>query len=179
MEIALLLLVLVFLIFILKALNRNSQISAQIQDQLDDLKEQLKSQSSFTETKTFVAPDPVSVPLPPKPESVRPLPVPQSPDEKKLSNSIPFADASAKASWFAKWLRDTPDIEKFIGENLINKVGFAVLVLGISFFVKYAIDQEWINKTGRVCIGLFCGMLKPVRNQRRSYCIWIQEPTIC
>ncbi|MBS1598166.1 MAG: DUF2339 domain-containing protein [Bacteroidetes bacterium] len=61
--------------------------------------------------------------------------------------------------WFEKWLHDNPDIEKFIGENLINKIGIAVLVLGIAFFVKYAIDQEWINKVGRVCIGLFCGII--------------------
>lgn len=60
-------------------------------------------------------------------------------------------------SWFQKWLRDNPDIEKFIGENLINKIGIAVLVLGIGFFVKYAIDQNWIKEAGRVCIGLFCG----------------------
>jgi len=60
-------------------------------------------------------------------------------------------------SWFSKWLIKNPDMEKFIGENLINKIGIAVLVLGISFFVKYAIDQEWINEVGRVAIGLVCG----------------------
>lgn len=61
--------------------------------------------------------------------------------------------------WFQQWLRNNPDIEKFIGENLINKIGIAVLILGIAFFVKYAIDQNWINEVGRVCIGLFCGII--------------------
>lgn len=51
------------------------------------------------------------------------------------------------------------DLEKFIGENLINKIGIAVLVLGISFFVKYAIDKNWINESGRVLIGLACGTI--------------------
>jgi uncharacterized membrane protein len=60
-------------------------------------------------------------------------------------------------SWSEKWTRDNPDLEKFIGENLINKIGIAILVLGIAFFVKYAIDQDWINEVGRVCIGLACG----------------------
>lgn len=64
-----------------------------------------------------------------------------------------------KESWFQQWLRNNPDIEKFIGENLINKIGIAVLILGIAFFVKYAIDQNWINEVGRVCIGLFCGIV--------------------
>lgn len=60
-------------------------------------------------------------------------------------------------TWFEKWLKDNPDIEKFIGEDIINKIGIAVLVLGIAFFVKYAIDQDWIKEIGRVCIGLICG----------------------
>ena len=50
-----------------------------------------------------------------------------------------------------------PDVEKFIGENLINKIGIAILVIGIGFFVKYAIDQNWINAYGRVAIGVLCG----------------------
>jgi uncharacterized membrane protein len=70
-----------------------------------------------------------------------------------------YVPASPNQNWFGKWLNDNPDIEKFIGENLINKIGISVLVLGIAFFVKYAIDQEWINKIGRVCIGLFCGVI--------------------
>jgi len=52
-----------------------------------------------------------------------------------------------------------PDLEKFIGENLINKIGIAILVLGIGFFVKYAIDKEWINEIGRVAIGILAGGL--------------------
>jgi len=50
-----------------------------------------------------------------------------------------------------------PDWEKFIGENLISKIGIAVLVLAIGFFVKYAIDNDWIGPVGRVGIGLLCG----------------------
>ncbi len=52
-----------------------------------------------------------------------------------------------------------PDLEKFIGENLANKIGIAVLVLGIGYFVKYAIDQNWIGIYGRVFIGILCGGL--------------------
>ncbi len=50
-----------------------------------------------------------------------------------------------------------PDLEKFIGENLISKIGIGILVLGIVFFVKYAIDNEWIGPVGRVAVGLLCG----------------------
>lgn len=50
-------------------------------------------------------------------------------------------------------------MEKFIGENLINKIGVLILVLGISYFVKYAIDKDWINEPARVGIGILCGAL--------------------
>ncbi|HWK06329.1 MAG TPA: DUF2339 domain-containing protein [Puia sp.] len=50
-----------------------------------------------------------------------------------------------------------PDMEKFIGENLVSKIGIAVLVLAIGFFVKYAIDNDWIGPAGRVGVGLLCG----------------------
>lgn len=52
-----------------------------------------------------------------------------------------------------------PDLEKFIGENLINKLGILILVLGISYFVKFAIDKNWINEPARVGIGILCGSL--------------------
>jgi uncharacterized membrane protein len=71
-----------------------------------------------------------------------------------------------RESWFQTWLRNNPDLEKFIGENLVNKIGIAVLILGISFFVKYAIDQDWINEVGRVCIGLLCGVILTLLSYR-------------
>ena len=62
-----------------------------------------------------------------------------------------------------------PDLEKFIGENLANKIGIAILVIGIGFFVKYAIDQNWINEIGRVLIGILCsGILLGVAHSMRK-----------
>ncbi len=51
------------------------------------------------------------------------------------------------------------DFEKIIGENLLNKIGIAILVIGIGFFVKYAIDKNWIGEFGRVAIGISVGLL--------------------
>lgn len=62
-------------------------------------------------------------------------------------------------SWWDKFKERNPDLEKFIGENLISKIGVAILVLGIAFFVKFAIDQNWINETARVGIGILCGSI--------------------
>ena len=49
--------------------------------------------------------------------------------------------------------------EKFIGENLFGKIGILVFVLGIAFFVKYAIDQNWIGHTMRTALGFGVGTL--------------------
>lgn len=50
-----------------------------------------------------------------------------------------------------------PDLEKFIGENLINKIGITVLVIGIGLLLQYAIGQGLISETGRTLIGLLAG----------------------
>jgi uncharacterized membrane protein len=71
----------------------------------------------------------------------------------------PYVPEEPKPSFFATFLEKNPDIEKFIGENLINKIGIFILVLGIGFFVKFAIDQNWINEIGRVGIGIIAGSI--------------------
>lgn len=46
----------------------------------------------------------------------------------------------------------------FIKDNFLTIVGIVTLVLGIGYFVKYAIDQNWINETFRVLIGVVIGL---------------------
>lgn len=64
-----------------------------------------------------------------------------------------------KKSWWENFKEQNPDLEKFIGENLINKIGVLILVLGISYFVKYSIDKGWISEPARVGIGILSGAL--------------------
>ena len=47
--------------------------------------------------------------------------------------------------------------EKFIGENLFGKIGILIFVIGVGFFVKYAIDKNWINETFRTVLGFMTG----------------------
>ncbi len=49
------------------------------------------------------------------------------------------------------------EIEKFIGENLINKIGIAVLVIGVSIGTKYAIDHDLISPLMRIVLGYLVG----------------------
>lgn len=47
--------------------------------------------------------------------------------------------------------------EKLVGENLMSKLGALALVIGIGFFVKFAIDKNWINEVARTALGLCVG----------------------
>ncbi|MBL7920657.1 MAG: DUF2339 domain-containing protein [Bacteroidia bacterium] len=71
----------------------------------------------------------------------------------------PVKPVEQKEGWYTKFRKNNPDIEKFIGENILSKVAITILVIGIAFFVKYAIDKEWINEIARVGIGVLCGAI--------------------
>ncbi|HMR56112.1 MAG TPA: DUF2339 domain-containing protein [Cyclobacteriaceae bacterium] len=47
--------------------------------------------------------------------------------------------------------------EDFIGTNLLNKIGIVVLVIGIGFGVKYAIDHQMLNPLTRIILGYLAG----------------------
>jgi len=49
-------------------------------------------------------------------------------------------------------------LESKIGGNLLNKVGMAAIILGMAYFLKYAIDNEWIGEAGRVMVGVLTGL---------------------
>lgn len=48
-------------------------------------------------------------------------------------------------------------IFEFLKQNALTIIGIFTLVLGIGYFVKYAIDKNWIGETPRVGIGFFLG----------------------
>lgn len=49
------------------------------------------------------------------------------------------------------------NIERLVGENLFSKIGILVLIIGVCFFVKYAIDRDWINEVARTSLGMVAG----------------------
>ncbi|MCD9188157.1 MAG: DUF2339 domain-containing protein [Pyrinomonadaceae bacterium] len=49
------------------------------------------------------------------------------------------------------------NIEKFIGENLLSKIGIVVLVLGVAIGAKYAIDNNLISPLMRIILGYVFG----------------------
>ena len=112
-----------------------------------------------------------TAPVPEKP--VAPVHIPPVFTDKKTAEPLPRVAAinapqpvqrhqpqiplPPQKSWWENFKEQNPDLEKFIGENLINKIGILILVLGISYFVKFAIDKDWINEPARVGIGVLAG----------------------
>ncbi len=50
------------------------------------------------------------------------------------------------------------DWEKFIGENLLNKIGIAITVIGVGIGAKYSIDHNLISPMTRVLLGYLVGV---------------------
>jgi uncharacterized membrane protein len=75
----------------------------------------------------------------------------------EINEEVTSVEINEQSQVFKPVVKKETDLEKFIGENLANKIGIAVLLLGISFFVKYAIDKDWIKETSRVIVGLVAG----------------------
>ncbi|MGB6151431.1 MAG: DUF2339 domain-containing protein [Pricia sp.] len=49
-------------------------------------------------------------------------------------------------------------LEKFIGENLISKLGIAITVNGVAIFAKYSIENNLISPLTRIIIGYLAGL---------------------
>ncbi|NEW79558.1 MAG: DUF2339 domain-containing protein [Gelidibacter sp.] len=50
------------------------------------------------------------------------------------------------------------NLEKFIGENLINKIGIAITIIGVGIGAKYSIEHDLISPLTRVILGYFVGL---------------------
>lgn len=51
------------------------------------------------------------------------------------------------------------NLEKFIGENLINKIGIAITIVGVFIGVKYSIDHDLISPLTRILLGYLAGSI--------------------
>ncbi len=112
-------------------------------------------------------PEPVraSEPARPRPEP-RPYPQPERPvSPPSFGTSGDRSDTGSSAgseSAFSRYVSSytesaRADLEKFIGENLISKIGIVVLVLGVGIGAKYAIDNNLISPLARIIIGYIFG----------------------
>ncbi len=54
--------------------------------------------------------------------------------------------------------KEQPDLEKKIGQYWLNRVGIVAILIGVSYFLKLAFENNWIGPAGRIAIGLLAGI---------------------
>ncbi|WP_262919067.1 DUF2339 domain-containing protein [Chryseobacterium daecheongense] len=73
---------------------------------------------------------------------------------QNISSENPLEQKADANSPQKDWLNPIFD---FLKQNILTVIGIFTLVLGIGYFVKYAIDKNWIGETARAIIGLCTG----------------------
>jgi uncharacterized membrane protein len=46
-----------------------------------------------------------------------------------------------------------------VSGRILGRIGIGAVVLGVAFFLKYAFDNDWIDPTGRVILGIMIGIV--------------------
>jgi uncharacterized membrane protein len=94
----------------------------------------------------------------------QPPSIPSRPPQPTLPSSSHTAPRSA-----------SEDLESRIGSHWLNRVGIAAVLIGVSFFLEYAFEHNWIGPSTRVVIGLLAGIsivLWSERFRKRGYDIF-------
>ncbi len=117
----------------------------------------ITQQGTTTQT-THTAPE--AAPKQPTGEGVKtaqPITQQRTAPQTNTAKGSSFSLGTKKSVPEEKAEKKKTDYERFIGENLFGKIGILIFILGIGFFVKYAIDQNWINETMRTVLGFAVG----------------------
>lgn len=104
----------------------------------------LEQQAGLEPLKPVLAPLPAAVPPPAAPSSGAPLPGAPQPAATPAPAAIPAAPRG--------------DLESRIGGTWLNRIGIVAVLIGVSYFLKYAFESDWIGPGGRVAIGLVAGI---------------------
>src|SRR3984957_723196 len=88
---------------------------------------------------------PPSAPVVSHPRPVASAPIPHAPVQPARPSNIGTA-------------RNDIDLEKKIGQYWLNRIGIVAMLIGVSYFLKYAFDNNWVGPGGRITIGLLLGI---------------------
>jgi uncharacterized membrane protein len=111
------------------------------------------------------APTPAAArPTPPQVTVTTPEPGVTPPVVTASPASVPLAAAAATAAGSAPIFasKASPsksglDLERMIAGRWLNRIGLLAVAVGVAFFLKAAIDNDWIGPGGQVALGLLIG----------------------
>ncbi|MCY1718796.1 DUF2339 domain-containing protein [Prolixibacteraceae bacterium Z1-6] len=80
---------------------------------------------------------------------------------KEIEQIIRKHKAEQHSPQASPWQRSaiSSEVEQFIGTNLINKIGMAVVIIGVGIGTKYAIDNNLISPLVRIILGYLVGAI--------------------
>jgi len=111
-----------------------SQAIGRLLKKHDEMEQRLARLEAAISPRLFVAP-PAEVPPPPPPPTATLFEERPAPQPKK------------------------PALETKVGLTVVNRIGVITLVLGVAFFFKWAVDNNWIGPAGRVILGICAGFV--------------------
>jgi uncharacterized membrane protein len=124
------------------------ELLANASRRLDELERNALHESSFAASRegAVVGSEHPSVEAAPSVEAPR-IEVPPAPGpEREWDPQTPSGTGSSDR-----------DLEARIGGNLLNKIGFTAILVGVAYFLKHAFESGWVGPVGRVVFGLVAG----------------------
>lgn len=111
------------------------------------------------ELETQGAPAPQPVPAPALPEPTPPLRVPTAAPPDVLPPPIPppIPPLPLNSPSVPAATPSGPGLESQLGGRAASWIGISLVVLGIGFFVAYAIQRQWLGPEMRIMLGLLAG----------------------
>jgi uncharacterized membrane protein len=145
-------------------LTLGDRLSA-LERHLQTIEKSLSSQQASSQESKPAASQPVPSALPQSPAITTPqssppppLPLPQlshprevfPPPQINVFAAPPLHSSKPKSS-------SNLDLETLIGGRWLNRIGIVAIISAVTFFLKYAFDNNWIGPSGRVAIGILLG----------------------
>jgi uncharacterized membrane protein len=127
---------------------------------LRELLRDLAQRVDRLERKLGAAPPELAAPAP----AARQETVPASPTAPPPPPPIP--EIPSKPGVMLRAQAEDADLESRIGSHWLNRIGIAAVLVGVSYFLKYAFDNNWIGPAGRVTIGLLAGIAVVMWSER-------------
>lgn len=136
------------------------------QDELEGLKAQVAALTAriymLEQRLGMSAPAPSRPLAPPQPvttttttaEPQRPAPAPSAP----VSTGLEALGVFGRQATAARKKDDDASLEKKIGQYWLNRIGIAAVLIGVAFFLQWAVQNKLIGPGGQVTIGLIAGI---------------------
>lgn len=94
----------------------------------------------------------------------------------KVNKNAKVAQAKEKQISKEDTVSKSSTIEENIGMKWFARIGILALVIGVGFFIKYAIEMNWINHQTRIILGVLFGIaliiIGDIVSKKDIYNLW-------